>query len=189
MSDLESFVQSYGYAALFVGTLLEGETILIMAGIMAHMGLMKLPLVILVALLGGFLGDQFYFFLGRHRGVVLLDRHPAWKGRAEKVHRTMRRYRNGIMLGFRFVYGMRIITPLILGTDRTIRVWWFMLLNLIGAGFWSAIIATGAYFFGRVLKVLLADVAHYELALLLFILLTGIAIRLLALYRSKRNGS
>ena len=55
MSDLESFAQSYGYGALFLGTLLEGETVLILAGLMAHMGLMKLPLVILVALLGSFL--------------------------------------------------------------------------------------------------------------------------------------
>jgi len=77
MSDLESFVQSYGYGALFLGTLLEGETVLILAGLMAHMGLMKLPPVILVALLGSFLEDQFYFFLGRRQGAALLDRHPA----------------------------------------------------------------------------------------------------------------
>ena len=64
MSELESFVQNYGYGALFLGTLLEGETVLILAGLMAHMGLMKLPLVVLVALLGSVLGDQFYFFLG-----------------------------------------------------------------------------------------------------------------------------
>lgn len=48
MSDLESFVQSYGYRALFLGTLLERETVLILAGLMAHMGLMKLPLVVLL---------------------------------------------------------------------------------------------------------------------------------------------
>jgi hypothetical protein len=36
MSDLESFVQSYGYGALFLGTLPEGETALILAGLMAH---------------------------------------------------------------------------------------------------------------------------------------------------------
>lgn len=170
-----------------LGTLLEGETFLILAGLMAHMGLMKLPLVILVAVLGSFLGDQFYFFLGRRRGAALLDRHPLWKLRAEKVHRAMRRYRNGIMLGFRFVYGMRTITPLILGTDRTIRIPRFILLNLIGATLWSTVIATGGYFFGRLLEIFLADIRHYELALLLVVLLIGIAIRLLVLYREKRK--
>jgi membrane protein DedA with SNARE-associated domain len=62
------------------------------------------------------------FFLGRRRGAALLDRHPVWMRRAEKVPRAMRRYRNGIMLGFRFVYGMRIVIPLLLVMDRTIRV-------------------------------------------------------------------
>jgi membrane protein DedA with SNARE-associated domain len=189
MSELESFVQSYGYGALFLGTLLEGETVLILAGLMAHMGLMKLPLVILVALLGSVLGDQFYFFLGRRKGAALLDRHPLWQRRAEKVQRMMRRYRNGIMLGFRFVYGMRIVTPLLLGMDRTIRIRRFILLNLIGAALWSAVIAAGGYFFGRILKIILKDIEHYELALLLVVLLIGIAIRLLAAYREKRKAS
>lgn len=189
MSDLESFVQSYGYGALFLGTLLEGETVLILAGLMAHMGLMKLPLVILAALLGSFLGDQFYFFLGRRKGAALLERHPAWRRRAEKVHRAMRLYRNWIMLGFRFVYGMRTITPLILGMDRTIRIRRFILLNLIGAALWSTVVAAAGYFFGRVVKILLADIRHYELALLPVVLLIGIAIRLLAVYREKRRES
>ncbi len=187
MTEIESFVQSYGYAALFLGTILEGETVLILAGLMAHMGLMKLPLVILVALLGSFMGDQFYFFLGRRKGAALLDRHPAWQRRAEKAHQAMRRYHNWIMLGFRFVYGMRTITPLILGMDRTIPVRRFILLNLIGAALWSTVIATGGYFFGQVLKIFLADIKRYELALLLVILLIGIAIRLLAHYREKRK--
>ena len=187
MTEIESFIRSYGYGALFLGTILEGETFLILAGLMAHMGLMKLPLVILVALLGSFLGDQFYFFLGRRRGAALLDRHPVWQHRAEKVHRAIRRYHNWIMVGFRFVYGMRTITPLILGMDRTIRVRRFILLNLIGAVLWSTVIATGGYLFGRVLKVFLADVKHYELALLVVVLLVGIAIRLLVLYREKRK--
>jgi len=188
MSDIESLIQSYGYGVLFLGTFLEGETVLILAGLMAHMGLMNLSLVILVALLGSSLGDQFYFFLGRRNGTALLDRHPVWKRRAGKVHRAMRRYRNGIILGFRFVYGMRIITPLVLGMDRTIPTRRFIVLNLIGSAIWSTLIATGGYFFGRILKTLLEDIKHYELALLLVVLMTGIAIRLLALYHEKRRG-
>jgi membrane protein DedA with SNARE-associated domain len=187
MFDLESFVQNYGYWALFLGTILEGETVLILAGLMAHLGLMKLPLVILVALFGSVLGDQFYFFLGRRKGGALLDRHPLWRRRAEKVQRATRRYRNGIMLGFRFVYGMRIVTPLLLGMDRTVRVRRFILLNLIGAALWSAVVATGGYFFGGFLKIFLTDIRHYELVLLPVVLLIGVAIRLLAIYREKRK--
>jgi membrane protein DedA with SNARE-associated domain len=73
--------------------------------------------------------------------------------------------------------------------DRTIRIRRFILLNLIGAALWSTIIAGGGYFFGRILKIILKDIEHYELALLLVVLLIGIAIRLLAIYREKRKAS
>ena len=101
----------------------------------------------------------------------------------------MRRYRTGVMLGFRFVYGMRIITPMILGVDRTIRTRQFILLNLLGAALWSAVIASGGFFFGRVVRVILADIRHYELTLLPVVLLIGIVIRLLVLYREKRKST
>ncbi len=93
------------------------------------------------------------------------------------------------MLGFRFVYGMCTITPLILGVDRTIRVLRSVLLNLIGAALWSTVIATGGYVLGRVPKIFLEDIKHYEPALVLIILLIGIALKLLSLYKEKLKAS
>jgi len=63
--SLSGLIADYGYVALFAGTLLEGETVLILAGFAAHQGYLQLHWVIGIALLGGFLGDQFYFWLGR----------------------------------------------------------------------------------------------------------------------------
>jgi len=34
--NLESIIEAYGYAAILVGTFLEGETILILGGFVAH---------------------------------------------------------------------------------------------------------------------------------------------------------
>ncbi len=65
MMTLESFIQTYGYLALLVGTFLEGETILVLAGFAAHLGYLNLPWVILVAFVGTLSGDQLFFYLGR----------------------------------------------------------------------------------------------------------------------------
>jgi membrane protein DedA with SNARE-associated domain len=73
--------------------------------------------------------------------------------------------------------------------DRTIRTRRFILLNLVGAALWSVAVAAGGYFFGRVLKIFLEDIRHYEWALLLFVLLIGIALRLFTVYREKRKAS
>lgn len=54
----ESELIKYGYAALAVGTFLEGETILVIAGFLAHRGYLSMDLVILSAFLGTFFGDQ-----------------------------------------------------------------------------------------------------------------------------------
>ncbi|RYZ52689.1 MAG: DedA family protein, partial [Proteobacteria bacterium] len=64
----ESLILQWGYLALAIGTLLEGETILIAAGAMAHKGLLSLPIVIVVAILGGFTGDVIWYFVGRKYG-------------------------------------------------------------------------------------------------------------------------
>ena len=91
MTTLQSLVENYGYYAVFVGTFLEGETILIMAGFAAHSGYLALPWVMLVAFFGGLLGDQLCFFLGRRHGRRILQRFPKLRARAKIVDRSEER--------------------------------------------------------------------------------------------------
>jgi membrane protein DedA with SNARE-associated domain len=66
---VDALIAHSGYAAVLVGTFLEGETVLVLAGIAAHRGYLDLPLVIGAAFLDTLFGDQLYFFLGRrHAG-------------------------------------------------------------------------------------------------------------------------
>jgi len=58
-------LKEYGYIILFIWSIMEGELGLIMAGIMSFTGDMFLPYAIAVGALGGFTGDQIYFYLGR----------------------------------------------------------------------------------------------------------------------------
>ena len=62
------WIAEYGYAAVFIGCLLEGETILILAGFAAHEGQLSLPLTIFIAFVAGTLGDQIFYGLGRCAG-------------------------------------------------------------------------------------------------------------------------
>ena len=67
MSDnlIQTLIQNYGYWAVFVGTFIEGETILLLGGFAAHRGYLALPWVIVAAFFGSLCGDQLFFFLGR----------------------------------------------------------------------------------------------------------------------------
>jgi membrane protein DedA with SNARE-associated domain len=159
---LEQFIRNYGYWALFFGTLLEGETILVIGGLIARLGYLDLPMVMLVSFLGSFTGDQFFYHLGRIKGKELLERHLKWQRRVEKIHLHIERYHDLIMIGFRFVYGMRIMTPIVIGMCKNIKISRFTTLNTIGAVLWSIIIAAGGYFFGYAIEGFLNDVKHYE---------------------------
>ena len=59
--DLQSIIENYGYAAILIGTFLEGETILMLAGLAAHQGYLVLTGVIFAAFLGSLSGDQLFF--------------------------------------------------------------------------------------------------------------------------------
>ena len=120
-SIIESFIRDYGYWAILIGTFLEGETVVIIGGLFAHLGLLELPYVILSAFIGGFSGDQLYYFIGYFRGRELFARHPKWQNHADKALRRVEQYHNAIILGFRFVYGMRMIFPFVMGTWKKVR--------------------------------------------------------------------
>ena len=47
--DLPLLIQTYGYPAAFVGSMLEGETVLVLAGLAAHRAHLSLPVVWLLA--------------------------------------------------------------------------------------------------------------------------------------------
>jgi membrane protein DedA with SNARE-associated domain len=170
---LECLVRTYGYTALLIGTFFEGETILIIGGLTAHLGYLQLPLVMMVAFIGSFSGDQVFFFIGRAHGRDLIARHPRWSSRVEKIHRIIERYHDLIMLGFRFVYGIRILTPIVIGMNHRVKAIRFFILNAIGAVLWAVLISAGGFLFGAALDVLMKDIRRYEIEVILGVLLVG----------------
>ena len=184
---LDSFVRNYGYWALLVGTFIEGETILMLGGLSAQLGYLDLSLVMVVAFIGSFSGDQFYFIVGRLKGAELLAKHQRWHTRVNKVHCYLERYHDLIMLGFRFVYGIRIMTPFVLAMNPGIRTGRFVVLNAIGAAIWSVVVAGGGYLFGHALELVLSDIKHYEQVIMIGMAVLGLGLWFFHKYRSKKD--
>jgi len=182
---IEEIVARFGYPALALGTLLEGETVLIVAGFAAHQGYLKLSWVIIAAFIGSLAGDQLAFFLGRHRGGAILERHPSWKEKAIKVDLLIGRHALWIMLRFRFMYGMRTITPFVIGTTRisTLR---FLALNAAGALVWAVAIGCLGYLCGTTAEALLRNVRRAEHWIILAIIVVGAAVWLFYFVRKQK---
>ena len=174
-SHLRDLIEQYGYLAVFIGTLLVGETGLMMAGYAAHRGYMDLGLVVVVGTFGGFVGDQLFFMLGRARGRQILARFPAVQAQSARVQRLVDRYHTWLIVGVRFMYGLRVAGPVLLGMSELSHVR-FAGFNALGALIWAALIGAAGYAFGEAFQMVLADAKRYEALVLGVILLTGIGI-------------
>jgi membrane protein DedA with SNARE-associated domain len=173
--DPAALISQYGYLAVAIGCLLEGETVLALAGFAAHSGHLGLPQVIVVAALAGFAGDQFFFWLGRRHGGEVLRRWPAVKGRAERVQALIERHHEWLIVGLRFAYGLRIAGPIIIGTSD-VPAWRFALFNAIGAAVWATLVALSGWFVGQVIETVLGDVRRIEHWLMLALAGIGVAV-------------
>src|SRR5262245_49107572 len=97
--NLSELIEYYGYWIVLAGTLLEGESVLLLAGYAAYSGLLELHWVIAVAIAGSFLGDQLWFWMGRRHGARLLARYPSYAAQARRAEELLHRYNTPIILG------------------------------------------------------------------------------------------
>jgi hypothetical protein len=117
----EALGAQLGYLAVLIGTLLEGEAVLFLAGLAAQHDYLSLPVVVVVAAFGGFLSDQFLFFLGRRYGNRLLARFPSVGARAPRVHALIQRW--DILQGVH--YGLEELDRAIVGVRLGFLQRWY----------------------------------------------------------------
>jgi membrane protein DedA with SNARE-associated domain len=160
--DLAQLVESYGYLAVFGGTLLEGETILALAGFAAFNGYLSLPIVIGIAIVGAVIGDQIFFAIGRRAKRRVFTWFPSVEPKVVYVNAVLKKYDGWVVVGVRFMYGFRIAGPIAIGISS---MHWgrFLFFNTIGAMLWAPLIAGAGYFFGHALVPLMARLQGYEL--------------------------
>ncbi|GAB0056550.1 hypothetical protein SIID45300_00858 [Candidatus Magnetaquicoccaceae bacterium FCR-1] len=182
IETLEGFLRDYGYIVLFVGTFLEGETMVLIAGYLAKAGVLDLNWVILSSFAGTYLGDQTAFFIGRRWGHLLIKRtsSESWKRRTERVMYLLDRYNTWFIMGFRFIYGVRNVTPFALGASPIAAIR-FMLLNCLAAFIWATSFGYGGYIFGHAMEGFLADIKHYQ-----FYFFGGVGVVLIGIWARKR---
>jgi membrane protein DedA with SNARE-associated domain len=154
------WLKEYGYIVLFLWSILEGETGLIMAGIMSHTGDMVVGLAIFIAGLGGFVGDQIYFYIGRYNKKYINEKLKSQRRKFALAHLLLKKYGWPIIFVQRYMYGLRTVIPMAIGTTRY-NAKMFAFINLISAFAWAAITIIPAYIFGEEILELLKIAKEY----------------------------
>src|SRR5437773_3946505 len=183
----------YGYAVVFFGVFLEnaglpvpGETALLAGAALARFGRLSLLWVIVTTIAGATLGDNLGFFIGRHGGRALAERH-GWKIglNARRLAQFVRYFeRHGAKTVFiaRFVTGLRVFGALLAGASG---LPWrkFLFYNASGAVVWASAVASVGYFLAYSWEALERWVGHSGFIALAIIA----AIAIIALIRQRRE--
>ena len=157
--DPRTMLSRYGYKVVLIWTFLEGETIVILAGMFAEKLHLDPWLIAFYAFCGSFLSDQVMFSLGKYKGESVLRYFPRVARNVDKAGRLFKKYDTILILGFRFVYGVRNVTPILLGISGVSHVKFF-LLNFIGAGIWALSFSFGGLYVGELFMNIMGIVGH-----------------------------
>ncbi|EGM9064438.1 DedA family protein [Salmonella enterica] len=158
--DINTLITHYGYAALVIGSMAEGETVTLLGGVAAHQGLLKFPLVAAAVALGGMMGDQLLYLLGRCYGGKILRRFLRYHTKIRHAQKMIQRHPYLFVIGTRFMYGFRVVGPLLIGASR-LPPKIFMPLNILGALVWALLFTTLGYLGGEVIAPWLHDLDQH----------------------------
>jgi len=151
-------LQTYKYSIVIAGALLEGEMVLILAGAAAYHGYMTLHYVMLISFLGALLHDTTLFFIGRFFGQKILNRPSRWQSGITKIVKLIQKYDRYFIMSFRFIYGIRTLTPIVVGAG-TITFRRYFSLVAISAAAWAIIVSYAGYSFALAFE---SIIAHFE---------------------------
>jgi membrane protein DedA with SNARE-associated domain len=180
---LQSLLETYGYLAVFVGSMLDGEAVIVLGVFLAQHDLLFLPLVLWYAFLGALVWDSAWFLLGRHYGDALVARFSWLTKPAERISERIIKNPRLAVLFIRFMYGFRHIAPFLLGKARVAPKTFFSL-ELLGAGLWVGVSAIAGDFLARMAHFTLGRLREHDFRIIIAFGLGLVA--LLALLRIMR---
>ncbi|BAH83446.1 DedA family protein [Candidatus Ishikawella capsulata] len=147
---IHQLIKQYGYIALLIGCTAEGETFTIIGGMAAHEKILSLSGVLSTAILGACIGDQFLFWIGYNYGTNFFNRFKKFQNRLRKIHNFIDKYPSLFIIGARFMYGLRLLGPIIIGATKLNPIH-FLKFNIIGGILWGCFFSAIGYSAGELI--------------------------------------
>ena len=195
MFEPSQLIQSFGYFGMFgiifvetgllVGFFLPGDSLLLMAGILAKSGTLSLPLTMLVCALGSILGDQLGYYIGYVAGPKVFTRpqsrffDPANVTRAREF---FDKYGLIAIIIARFIPVVRAFAPTMAGVTK-LPYLRFLPLSILGGVLWGTSITTVGYVLGG----LIPDLEKYIYVVIGVGILAGVVPSALHLLRAGKQ--
>ena len=151
MFSILHLIDKYGYLIVFLGAMVEGESIILTASMLSASGILSLYKVCALAFLGTCIAEQLMYNVGYYIGSKLIDKWHLSRKAFNKIKPVILNHETAYILTCRFIYGIRTISPLLIGIVRVNPKKYFML-NIIASAIWSVISCALGYSLGYFTK-------------------------------------
>jgi membrane protein DedA with SNARE-associated domain len=165
----------FGYLAVFIGSLMEGETALITGAFLAHRGYFEILKVAMITFIAAQSIDWAYFYTGRWHGKKFLHKRPKLEGKLNRLTAWIEMYPTTLMLFYRFLYGVRIPLVIAFGLS-SYNGFRFAILSFLGTVLWVTCYATLGYYFGEFLEANFDRIKHYEFPIMIGLIVFSLII-------------
>ncbi len=170
ISDMTPLLQQYGYLVMALAIAVEGigipapgQSLLIVAALLAASGKMSLPLVLLVAAASAFCGNTAGYVLGQKFGHVLLKKGWIKPATEQRLHGFIEKYGIKALLISRFVEGIKQFICIGCGIAQMPAAKFFTG-NFMATLIWVAIFGLGPVFLKGELAPLMNFYHHNQIA-------------------------
>jgi len=157
--------QQYGYLIIFAGTFFEGETTLVLGGLLANQHHLNFWLVVGTAVLASYIGHVVFYFLGKTSSVWILEKFPSLKIKIEQAEYISRRYEPLGLFITQYVFGIRLASALSFGI-LDMKISKFLTLQLISCLVWAILFASLGYWVGSSFDSLIKNIERALLVIL-----------------------
>jgi membrane protein DedA with SNARE-associated domain len=135
------------YLGILTAAAIEGEVVYVTAVVAASLGKLDVLGVLVSGAVGGWAGDQFWFYAARGHFSSWLNRFANIKRRSHAIQARMHRHATKFILALRFLPGIRIAVTLACAYSGVSAIQ-FSGLSFISAVAWASAIMSVVLLFG-----------------------------------------
>jgi len=187
---VKPYILHYGYWAVFFGVFFEsmglplpGETLIIVAGLLAAKGVLNLSWIIIWAVAATFIANNISYAAGYCGGRAFVIKYGKYvffdEKKLQALEDFVKKHGNKVVVIARFILGMRQFNGFIVGMAKMPFVK-FASFNLIGAVLWVEWWTWLAYYFGKKYASIFIEY-YFSVGIL------TVVIMIIMAYRSLRN--
>lgn len=148
---IEQLAKTCGYLGSFLGTLIEGEALLLTSILSSRLGYFSFFGGLAAAFTGAFLKDSIKFLVVKKQGRKLLDKKPSLQAKVDRSSGWFEKRPAVFMILYRLMFGFSTLLILLIALQKDISYKRFALFSAVAIGLWIVVWGTFGYYCASVI--------------------------------------